>query len=89
MLTGIVCGTITSTIQHPFYQGKKLLMVDKTKSDGTPTGDILIAVDAVDAGMGQEVLVIDEGNSARSIVQSATAPLRSIIVGIIDRVDRG
>ena len=39
------------------------------------------------AGVGERVLVIDEGNSARQVVGDANAPLRSIIVGIIDRID--
>ncbi len=55
-------------------------------SDSKPTGDYLIAVDQVGAGAGETVLVIDEGNSARSIVKDDMAPLRSIIVGIVDDV---
>ena len=87
MITGIVSGTITSTINHPFYTGKKLLIVDKTDVHGRTTGDYLVAVDSVDAGIGDPVLVLDEGNGARQIINDATAPIRSIIVGIIDRMD--
>ena len=87
MILGKVCGAIHSTINHKFYDNRKLLVVDKLALDGKPTGAYLIAVDQVDAGVGETVLVIDEGNSARSIVKDDLAPLRSIIVGIVDEVN--
>jgi microcompartment protein CcmK/EutM len=87
MMLGTVRGHIVSTINHRFYDGKKMLIVDKEDFAGKP-GGYLIAIDSgVGAGIGERVLVIDEGNSARQIVKSTTAPLRSIIVGIVDRVD--
>ncbi len=86
MILGKVCGAIHSTINHKFYDNRKLLVVDKLTLDGKPTGEYLIAVDQVDAGAGETVLVIDEGNSARSIVKDDMAPLRSVIVGIVDEV---
>ena len=87
MIIGTVRGHIVSTINHRFYDGKKMLIVDKEDFGGKP-GGYLIAIDSgVGAGVGERVLVIDEGNSARQIVKSTTAPLRSIIVGIVDRVD--
>ena len=86
MITGKVIGEIHSTVQHPFFEGKKLLVVEKTKPDGQLMGDYLIAVDTVGAGVGEPVLIVDEGNSARQIVDSTTAPLRSVIVGIIDQI---
>lgn len=45
-----------------------------------------MAIDAVDAGIGQHVLILDEGNGARQIVQSTSAPVRTIVVGVIDNV---
>lgn len=88
MMTGIVSGNLFSTINHPFYDGKKLLFVEKTDVDGTPTGDTLIAIDSgVAAGVGDAVLILDEGNGARQIVGDSSAPLRAIIVGIVDRMD--
>lgn len=87
MITGKVSGEIYATIKHPFYEGKRMLVVEKTKPDGSPAGDYLIAVDrATDAGVGEPVLVVDEGNSARQIFDSANAPVRSVVVGIIDHV---
>ena len=87
MILGKVCGTIHSTINHKFYDNRKILVVDKINMEGQSTGEYLIAIDSVGAGSGETVLVIDEGNSARSIVEDDMAPLRSIIVGIVDQVN--
>jgi ethanolamine utilization protein EutN len=89
MIVGKVSGEIYSTINHPFYNGKKLLIVDKIAPPGVEASGYLIAVDSVGAGVGETVLVIDEGNSARQIVDSTTAPLRSIIIGIVDEIALG
>ena len=86
MIIGRVIGAITSTINHPFYDAKKLLIVERTDADGAPLADYLIAVDSVGAGAGERVLVLDEGNGARQVVASTDAPVRSAIVGIIDEV---
>jgi microcompartment protein CcmK/EutM len=87
MILGTVRGHIVSTINHRFYDGKKMLIVEKEDFAGKP-GGYLIAIDGgVGAGVGERVLVIDEGNSARQVVKDKDAPLRSIIIGIVDRVD--
>ncbi|GAB4378059.1 MAG: propanediol utilization microcompartment protein PduN [Calditrichia bacterium] len=82
MILGKVVGEIYSTINHPFYDGKKLLIVRQLK----PNSGYLIAVDSVDAGVGETVLVIDEGNSARQVDNAENAPIRSIIIGIVDEI---
>ena len=86
MILARVSGNIYSTINHPFYDRRKLLVLDKLDPQGKPTGDYIIAVDSVGAGAGETVLVIDEGNSARQIVEDSSAPIRSIIIGIVDEV---
>ncbi|MCZ7591343.1 MAG: EutN/CcmL family microcompartment protein [Kiritimatiellae bacterium] len=86
MFTGRVIGTIDSTINHPWYDAKKLLIVEKSDHTGQATGDYVIAVDTVDAGVGEPVLVLDEGNGARQIFASTDAPVRSVVVGIIDEI---
>jgi ethanolamine utilization protein EutN len=87
MILGRVCGTVVSTIQHPFYQGKKQLMVRYCTPDGAFDGDrYVIAVDLVGAGVGETVLVEDEGTSARQLLDVKDAPVRSVIVGIVDQV---
>ncbi|MFQ6612129.1 MAG: EutN/CcmL family microcompartment protein [Fidelibacterota bacterium] len=86
MILGKICGALHSTINHPFYDNRRLLVVDCLNLENKPTGEYLIAVDAVDAGAGETVLMIDEGNSARQIAGDDLAPIRSIIVGIVDQV---
>jgi ethanolamine utilization protein EutN len=86
MILGRVCGSIHSTINHQFCDGKKLLMVDRLNKDGTPSGKYIIAVDTIGAGAGEKVLVLDEGGSARQIIGDSSAPLRTVIVGIVDQV---
>jgi len=87
MILGKVCGTVVSTVQHPFYQGKKQLIVRYVTPDGAFDGDrYVVAVDLVGAGVGETVLVEDEGNSARQLMDAKDAPVRSVIVGIVDEV---
>ena len=87
MILGKVCGQIYSTINHPFYDHKRLLIIDRLTPEGKAAGDYLIAIDSVGAGAGETVLVIDEGNSARQVVGDKEAPLRSIVIGIVDGLD--
>ena len=86
MILGVVTGSVYSTINHPFYDRRRLLLVERLAPDGKRTGAYLIAVDNVGAGAGETVLVIDEGNSARQVFEDSTAPVRSAIVGIVDQV---
>ncbi|MFT3770394.1 MAG: EutN/CcmL family microcompartment protein [Minicystis sp.] len=87
MILGRVCGTVVSTIEHPFYDGKKQLIVRACTPDGAFDGEkYVIAVDIVGAGVGEMVIVSDEGNSARQLLGVTNAPVRSVIVGIVDEV---
>jgi microcompartment protein CcmK/EutM len=83
---GRVAGTVVSTVHHPVVDGRRLLLVDLLGLDLEPTGRYLIAVDAVDAGAGETVLVLDEGTGARQVLNEPAAPIRSVIVGIVDAV---
>lgn len=87
MILGRVCGTVVSTVQHPFYQGRKQLMVRACTPAGAFDGErYVVAVDLVGAGVGETVLVEDEGNSARQLMDAKDGPVRSVIVGIVDEV---
>lgn len=86
MKLGRVAGTVVSTISHPIYDGRRLLMCDLLAADGGDTGDYLICVDAVGAGAGEVVLILDEGNGARQVVGDPEAPIRAVIVGIVDEL---
>lgn len=80
MIIGRVIGEIHGTIKHRFYEGKRLLVVERDN------GDYIIAADSVGAGADEQVLVLDEGNGARQLFDSADGPVRSVVVGIIDSV---
>ncbi|PKN56895.1 MAG: hypothetical protein CVU56_13715 [Deltaproteobacteria bacterium HGW-Deltaproteobacteria-14] len=86
MKLGRVEGTVVTTIQHPFYEGRKQLLVRFVEPDGSLDGDnYVLAVDVVGAGVGELVLVQDEGNSSRLILDAIpNGPVRSVIVGIVD-----
>lgn len=86
MKIGRVVGTVVSTINSPVFDNRKLLICDLLGTDGQPSGGYTIAVDAVDAGAGEVVLIIDEGNGARQIVQQDPAPIRAVVVGIVDEI---
>lgn len=86
MIVATVVGTVTSTINHPFFDGERLLICDVIDG-GAPTGEYLICTDRADAGRGDTVVILDEGTSARQIYGVATGPIRSVVVGIVDAVD--
>ena len=86
MILGRISGSVVSTIHHPIVNGHKLLVAERLDAAGRPTGGYIIAVDAIGAGRGETVLIIDEGNGARQILGNDTAPVRSVVVGIVDEV---
>jgi microcompartment protein CcmK/EutM len=87
MYIGRVSGTVVATIKNELYEGRKLLVVDRLDLAGRPTSKYDIAVDMVQAGVGDRVLVLDEGNSARQIVdREPDGAIRAVIVGIVDEV---
>ena len=81
-----VNGTVVSTICSPIFENRRLLLCDTLTAEGEPDGGYVIAVDSVGAGAGETVLLIDEGNSARQIVGVSPAPIRAMVVGIIDEI---
>lgn len=85
MMVGHVVGTVTSNVNHPFFDGQRLLVCDLMDGDA-PIGDYLICTDLVDAGTGDIVLILDEGTSARQMHGIDTGPIRSVVVGIVDDV---
>jgi len=86
MKVGKVAGTVVSTINHPFFDGQKLLLCHVLDTSGEPAG-YTIAVDRVDAGVGDMVLILDEGSSARQFFGIDTGPVRAVIAGIVDDVE--
>lgn len=87
MYIGRVAGTVVATIKNELFEGRKLLVVDKLDLEGEPTAKYDIAVDLVQAGVHDLVLVLDEGNSARQLVdREPLGAIRAVIVGIVDEL---
>jgi len=86
MFIGKVSGTVVATIKSSVFEGRKLLLVERMSPEGAMQEPYMIAVDAVQAGIGDTVLVLDEGNSARQVVGVDPAPIRTVIVGVIDQI---
>lgn len=83
-----VLGNVTATVKHPAFAGRTLLVVQPLDERGADTGDSFIAVDNAQAGPGDRVIVLTEGNGVRQIVkQGDQVPIRSMVVGIVDQVD--
>jgi ethanolamine utilization protein EutN len=86
MFLARVVGNVVATIKHDALRNRKLLLVQPLHPDGTPRGARVIAVDAVQAGEGDHVLVVDEGNSAAQVLEQPRGPVRTVVVGIVDEV---
>ena len=86
MLIARVIGTLVSTIKHPAFHGHKLLLVQPMHLRGKDEEEAFVAIDAAHAGVGDQVLVMREGNSARQIVGDDEAPIISVVVGVLDSV---
>jgi ethanolamine utilization protein EutN len=82
-----VLGTVVATAKHPTYAGHKLLVVQPLDEHQAPAGSSYLAVDVVQAGVGDLVLVMSEGNGVRQILKQEILPIRSLIVGIVDAVE--
>ncbi len=87
MRIGRVVGNVICTVKHPALHGAKLLLVDLETPEGPLAGRPLLVLDAVDAGFGDRVLVVDEGNSAAQILGRSRGPVRALAVGIVDEVE--
>jgi microcompartment protein CcmK/EutM len=86
MIIGRVIGNICGTINHPFYGGKRLQVVEIIDENGNAKDDYVVAVDPGYAGIGDRVVIVDEGTSARQIFGDSKAPVRCTIAGILDAV---
>ena len=86
MKVGRVVGTVVSTISSPALEGRRLLLCDLLDASGRPDGSYLICVDTVGSGAGEAVLIIDEGNSARQVIGMPSAPVRAVVVGVVDQL---
>jgi microcompartment protein CcmK/EutM len=87
MILAKVIGNVVSSSKHRDYEGFKLLVIQPVDHTGTPKGKSLLAVDAVQAGIGDTVLVIDEGGSGRAILGAPdNRTVRTVVTGIVDEI---
>ena len=84
MFIARVVGEVVATIKHAELARHKLLLVQPETPDGAPTGRATIAVDTVQAGPGDLVLVMDEGNGAAQVLRRARGMVRTVIAGVVD-----
>ena len=83
-----VVGNVVSTVQHPSYDGRSVMVLQPVDVDThTPMGREFLAVDAVLAGPGDLVVAAREGNTARQLLGHDNDPFHSVIVGIVDEVN--
>jgi microcompartment protein CcmK/EutM len=89
MFVGRVVGEVVATIKHADLRGRTLLLVQPLAPDDTPRGARVIALDAAQAGIGDRVLVVDEGNGAAQVFARPRGPIRTVVVGVVDEVTGG
>ena len=87
MLIARVIGDLVATQKHASHEGRKLLLVQPLNLDGSDRGDAVVAVDAVDAGIGDRVLLVTEGFSAMTAVGRPQSPIDMAVIGFIDQID--
>jgi microcompartment protein CcmK/EutM len=87
LLLGRIIGTVVATRKDPRLEGKKLLICRLIDPDGQDEKGYVIAVDTVDAGFKEEVLIVS-GSSARMAQGCKDTPVDAAIVGIVDQVSQ-
>lgn len=87
MILGRVTGVVVATEKHYKLEGRKLLLVQPLSLEQRPRGVPVLAVDGVDAGEGDRVLVVQEGKSASMVSGREQSPLDAAVVAVVDTVD--
>lgn len=87
MILGKIIGNVVSTVTEAGYGSRKILIVQPVVPSGQPKGQSFLAIDMVQAGMGDIVLILEEGGSARMILgEPETFTIKAIIAGIVDHI---
>jgi len=89
MFLADVIGTVVSTVQIPILHGEKLLLLRPVGPGGEPSGKTRIGIDRAQAGVGDRVIVIDEGSSARQMLGDPEGAVKTVVVGLVDYVEVG
>jgi ethanolamine utilization protein EutN len=87
MTIGRVVGSLVATQKNEKLEGTKLLLVQPLDLEGIARGTPVLAFDAVDAGVGDRVLLLQEGRSAQLVLGRGVAAVDAAIVGVVDSVE--
>ncbi len=87
MIIARVVGTLVASQKQASHEGKKILLLQPLDLENQPSGDVIVAVDAVDAGVGDRVLAVQEGFSAMTSVGHVESPIDASVIGVIDAVE--
>lgn len=88
MILARVVGNIVATQKNPRYAGARVMLCQQITPEGAETGMTLLALDSVDAGEGDVVLIVQEGwGASTAATKEAGAAIDSAIVGVVDRID--
>ncbi|HUG52437.1 MAG TPA: EutN/CcmL family microcompartment protein [Vicinamibacteria bacterium] len=87
MQVGRVIGTVVSTQKNPKLVGTKLLLVQPLDPRGGARGNVVLAFDSVDAGVGDRVLLVQDGKAAMQALGRGPAAVDAAIVGVVDAVE--
>ena len=87
MIIARVVGNVVATRKHASHEGKKILLIQPLDLEGQPMGDVVVAVDAVDAGVGDRVLAVQDGFAAMTSVGHVDEPIDAAVIGVIDLVE--
>lgn len=86
MILAKVVGTVVTTISHPHYKNRRLLVCCPLVMPGDKAEEDFVAVDNSQAGIGDTVIINREGSGARQVLKNPDACIISVIVGIVDSV---
>ncbi len=89
MLIGRVLGNVVATQKHEKLTGSKLLLVQPVELDGRDRGVPLMAIDGVDAGVGDRVLLVQDGKAAMQVLGRGLSAVDAAVVGVVDAVEVG
>jgi ethanolamine utilization protein EutN len=87
MLIARVVGNVVATQKNSKLEGAKLMLVQPLDLAGEPRGGTVLAIDSVDAGVGDRVLVVQDGKAAQQALGRGTAAVDAAIVGVVDALD--
>lgn len=88
MLLGRVIGDVVATQKNSRYEGARVMVVQPINPDGTPRGSTILALDGVDSGEGDVVVVVQEGWSASTVATGEPgAAIDSAIIGVVDFIE--